>query len=337
MNIINLNNFNEWYLRFCEGKLSEAEDALFVQFLEEHPELMDEELEKGEKLVAPTMAFENKEHLKKEASPIEHMAMFDYLAIKQTETGLTDGEQQHLRQYIAQNPSLGFDVELYAKSKLVADQGIVYGKKAALKRHSLAQTFVFKALRYTSAAAVIAVLIYVGWPSAKQTTDNMAVVAQTDKPTPEKTQEDKPVQHKSDSIASPKARTPKAKPVQKNDIPTLEPNERLLAALPQKNAVDAIEQPRVNAYEEGLNTMMPQYLDNQIEISKLMALTSVEESGNLAQQRANLPVTVIENGVKVFNFLGKGRVKVDKFYDANGNLVAYKVKGDNVEWSRKVK
>jgi hypothetical protein len=165
----------------------------------------------------------------------------------------------------------------------------------------------------------------------------MATIAQIEKPLPEKTQENQPVQHKGDSISSPKARSPKAKPVQQNDIPAFEPSERLLAALPPKNAADAIDQPRVNAYEEGLNTMMPQYLDNQIEISKLMAITLATETGNGIQQRNYLPVTVIENGVKVFNFLGKGRVKVDKYYDTNGNLVAYKVKGDNVEWSRRVK
>jgi hypothetical protein len=30
-------------------------------------------------------------------------------------------------------------------------------------------------------------------------------------------------------------------------------------------------------------------------------------------------------------------MSVDKYFDGDGNLVAYKVKGESVEWSRKVK
>jgi hypothetical protein len=83
MSDINLNNYPQWQQRYFNGELTHDEELLFEQFLLEHPEFMDDELENGEKFVAPTVAYQGKEQLKKEQSPISGIAMFDYLAIKE--------------------------------------------------------------------------------------------------------------------------------------------------------------------------------------------------------------------------------------------------------------
>jgi hypothetical protein len=340
MSDINLNNYPQWQQRYFNGELTPDEEVLFEQFLLEHPKLMDDELENGEKFVAPTVAYQGKEQLKKEPSPISGMAMFDYLAIKEYETGLDGAENQQLRAYIDRNPLLAHDVDVYGKAKLQPDSGIVFAQKASLKRQSLAGLFLVRTLKYSSVAAAVAALFYFGWPASNvvSTGEQIAVVQVEPKDDAAQTKDDpatKPEKPKVDSISTPKIRQSKKLPTPVTEIPALEPGERLLASMPSKSAIDAIHQPYVNAYEEGLNTMMPQYLDNQIEINKLLALWAPDPMAEM--QKAYLPVKMVEGGVRFFNVLGLRKMSVDKYFDGDGNLVAYKVKGESVEWSRKVK
>jgi hypothetical protein len=110
------------------------------------------------------------------------------------------------------------------------------------------------------------------------------------------------------------------------------PEEPMLAAL-QPKGVDGFYVREINAFETALGSIIPLYLESQANTRELYALYNTEPDDN-AQKRIPL---LVEGGVKLMNIFGGERVKLNRFYDANGNLVAYELKSGLLELERKVK
>ncbi|MFT3737136.1 MAG: hypothetical protein QM786_00080 [Breznakibacter sp.] len=354
MKDIDLNNFPEWHEKFLCGMLTPVEEEQFLFFLETHSELMDTSWLEMPVIQAPQVSFGNKSLLKKEISPVPDIPVFDYLAIKRTEEGLTPAESKRLDAMVGENPQLAREIDLYAQVRLVADANAVFVNKTSLKRVLFWQSTLGKTMKYSAAAAVIAGAVWFTWPSdttfRRNFASTTALSTDTVKNTITKPAEGtKPVLESADEANDSTAmRSKELLPVKmppstgkpsKAEIvdPYLEPAERHLAMLNSKSTEGSLDPTSLNGYEKGLEMMMPLYLDNQIEISKLMALLEEENYTQEEPMREGLAVRAVEGGIKALNAIGFRGLKINKYYDADGNFVAYQIKGDGVELSRKIK
>jgi hypothetical protein len=335
---INSSNFNQWQQKFLDGQLTPGQEEMLMQYLEANPNLIDlnDDAIAAPRLVPDEIVFDNKSLLKKNDSNFDGMNDFDFLAVKKLEENLTHTEESKLNDLIEYQPQLNHDLNLYNHTKLKADSAIVFANKSSLKRIDIGILSFSKILRYSSAAAVVASALWIWWPQQNNQVpvSNLSIAAiQSVEPADttgiihEKVKiiDSIEVEKKLPTIKQPNPEMPKI------IEPYIEPQEPLIVALPSKNALNTISQTYINGYEEGINVMMPQYLDNKIEMTRLYAMEPP------LQHHDNLSVKVLERGVKIFNILGINKVKLNKYYDEEGNIVAYKLKGDGLQWHQKVK
>ena len=166
---INLNNYEAWFLDYHEGNLSPDLVKELMKFIAKHPELK-EEFESFEPVILQAgdkIKYDAKEALKKQGSNISH-SNFDEYAIEYVEGTLPAASQKKLEEFIAQNPTYKKELELYAKTKLVADATIVFDDKLSLKKGARRPAAIY----YWSAAASVAVIVVAYFMLNKSGTPN---------------------------------------------------------------------------------------------------------------------------------------------------------------------
>jgi hypothetical protein len=129
---INKNNYEAFFLDYHEGNFSPQQVADLLLFIEQNPELR-EEFESFENITledSSDFTFENKSGLKKEIT-LENK---DEYFIRSIENTLSPGEKILVTDFIKQHPHYSNDLELFQKTKLVADASIVFENKEALKK-----------------------------------------------------------------------------------------------------------------------------------------------------------------------------------------------------------
>lgn len=336
---ISRENFREWQHALLNGQLSAEQEELLMQYLEENIDLveMDDE-DSMPHLVPETLTFTHKESLMRHPQNIEGLSDFDYLAIKQMEEGLSAAEQHQLSQIIENKPKLQRDLNLYHQTKLQVLHNIVLTNKQQLKHHIIPVATITTVLRYSAAAAMIAGAMWLLWPTDNNLKPSANIAMQSIETTNDSTIHSINKHQNTDSIEVEQHKNvPTPKQHESNDHgitdPFIEPAEQMLALMTPKNSIGTIENEELNAYEIGLNVMMPQYLDNQMEIARQFAYSEP----TLTPRCDNLAVRIIEGSVRVFNLFGNNEVKLDKYYDEDGNIVAYKLKGESIQWNQKVK
>lgn len=344
MSGIDLYCFHEWHQRFLDGLLNEADERAFVLFVERHPHLLDESLLDGSMLEPPIVTFTGKGSLKKEKSEIEGLSSFEYLAVKSIEEGLDGQEAEQLKGLIKERPALENELYLLSKAQLKADTSVLFADKQVLKRVLFWQGALGRVLKLTaSAAAIVGILLLVkpvflfkpdvskvGMANHNKSAMKSMPMAMADK---------RVVGRESNVVAV------LAEPA----IPDEKHGEELirqvadsriceLEPLVSKTSVVLLPQPALNAYEIGLNVMMPQFLDNLVDQGEW--LTVLQEGEKVAPEqplRENFSVRMVEEGVKLVNVIGGDRLRFSKAYDNEGNIVAYQIKTDGIEWSRQIK
>ncbi|MCB0738727.1 MAG: hypothetical protein KDC92_14530, partial [Bacteroidetes bacterium] len=137
---LTLHNYEAWFLDYLEGNLSESQLAKFYAFLEQHPELKEEldiDLEEVT-LQAESVEFIPKTDLHKELElgTITHKNI-DFFLIAELEGELTQKQEKELTTFLAANKQYQKDQALYAKTKLSANETIVYPFKRELKKSTV--------------------------------------------------------------------------------------------------------------------------------------------------------------------------------------------------------
>ena len=165
MERISIFNYEAFYLDFLEGTLSEEETALFLAFLEEHPELQleDENLFaiEEDQAVLDASFKENLKQLNFETTAITLNNVEQFL-IAQTEGLLSSTKRAELNVFLSKDPSLLHAQRLYANTKLNPDLSIVFEEKASLKQ---ARRITLWPILSMAAAASVAVFFFLGNPS----------------------------------------------------------------------------------------------------------------------------------------------------------------------------
>ncbi len=129
---INKNNYEAWFLDYYEGALTPQQVADLLLFVEQHPEFK-KEFESFENFSLEdysVIEFENKSSLKKEIT-IENKEEY---FIRSVEGMLNATEKGLLDTFIEQHPQYLTELELFKKTKLVADTSVTFDNKELLKR-----------------------------------------------------------------------------------------------------------------------------------------------------------------------------------------------------------
>ncbi len=159
MERISLFNYEAFYLDFLEGNLSEEDTALFLQFLEQHPELkIDTDL--------PVLELENRhmDSAKKEAlkivdldvDPIQ-LANHETFLIAQLEGLLTPGKNAELEIYINEHNYAEVNRNWLRSTKLIPDPNLKFKNKEGLK---IKEFSIVPLIYFAAAIFCIALLVF---------------------------------------------------------------------------------------------------------------------------------------------------------------------------------
>jgi hypothetical protein len=153
--IINIENYESFYLDFLDGNLNENDTALLLAFLEENPSLKvdDSEFAYFSSEESAKLDDFSKSLLKFQGfDQIIDSQNIEYFLIASVEKQLSEEKARELQQFLIENPSFLVDLQLYGRTQLIADSSIVYPEKNKLKRGIVIPMYA----RFLAAAAGIA-------------------------------------------------------------------------------------------------------------------------------------------------------------------------------------
>jgi hypothetical protein len=160
--IINIENYEEFFIDYLDGNLTEAEIIELEKFLQENEDLR-EELEGLEKVsIHPEeQKFPLPENLKQIdlTLPVTE-ENYEFFMIADLEGDITSEQRNALDDYLSENPEKSKDQELYSGTQLKTEGNIFFPSKSKLKK-SVFLTYKREIFSYAAVAAGIALLFYV--------------------------------------------------------------------------------------------------------------------------------------------------------------------------------
>ena len=350
--MISKDNYEIWMMDYLDGNLSDSDQELLLQFLEENPHLKEELNGLDNTILSPiNETFNDKTGLLKSQADEYQIEYSEYIAIKEVEEGLDKDELKWKKDYLNENSEHSKLFLLYTKTLLKADQTIRYQFKGSLKRVKLIPALKVSSIKRISAAAAIALLLSVGTlPFLKKSADNIQTVAVNDTPsliTMPKIKKGKVDNSKNNveekSIAAKKVHAEKVKTSSKiiqkeksNNSSNIDRREEINLTPLQNMGIEPIKSHRLNAYEVGLNNMMPIIIANNLE-KKEKEYLAMKSHVNEESQRLSRSARAIVSGVKVINFLAGNETTMKKVVNEDGQLVAYQVESDNISIRQRIK
>ncbi|HCE59135.1 MAG TPA: hypothetical protein DER09_15205 [Prolixibacteraceae bacterium] len=224
---INRNNYESFFIDYLEGNLDEKLVDDFIEFLTQNPDLKEELAMFSPVAIEPAnLEFNKKELLYKEKFDLENE--FTDAAIATLEGDLNDDEKVAFETYIATHPEKKHDLNLFEKTRLIADQSVVYQKKNELYKTTPLKAVLLWSGR-VAAVLVLALLAYffVGKNEKAPVENNTVAVLEDSKPKKELPVEIKKIQENNTSQQ-------KTKPV-KTSQKTLEKGAKKPKSEPKQN------------------------------------------------------------------------------------------------------
>jgi hypothetical protein len=152
---ITRNNYEEFFLDYLEGNLDESLYDQFIEFLQGNPELKEELKSLTTYSTEPEeIVFSGKDKLYK--SKYDSQKEFDFTAVAAIEGDLDPAEEIQFRDYLAKNPAKEKEFDTIKKTKLVADETIVFAKKPSIHKTTGVRRFLY----YTSRIAAVLILVF---------------------------------------------------------------------------------------------------------------------------------------------------------------------------------
>ncbi len=152
-------NYEAFFLDYHEGNLSAEQIKALEAFLVINPDLK-KELDDFEMITIEqdqTPVFEGKDILKK--TPEHTISDYDAELIAALEGDLSETQEKKFLESLDKNPNKQKDFELYKKTKINADEQIVFPGKSSLKKFIIQPAFYSKLTNFAVAAATVALLI----------------------------------------------------------------------------------------------------------------------------------------------------------------------------------
>jgi hypothetical protein len=155
---ITRDNYEIYFLDYLEGNLDETLVDDFIDFLRENPDLKAElEMAGTVKVEVENIFFGNKEKLYKEKFDLE--TEFNRAAVARLEGDLQKSEIAEFEKYLARHPEKQKEAALFEKTRLKADESIVFQKKRKLYHYSAGRTILLWSTRI-AAVLVLAFMVY---------------------------------------------------------------------------------------------------------------------------------------------------------------------------------
>lgn len=214
---IKRNNYEEYFMDYLDENLSQSDKQTFMLFLEQNPDLKEElEMVRQGALVPDEVVFKGKQELKRK-NILTSGHHFDELCITSIEGDLTKTEQSKFDAYLHQNIEKQEEFFVFTKTKLKADETIVFQEKERLKKKE-SKRFKRRTISILSAAASIVILVglYFLIPKKNNYTNHNNVSQQTI------------VKHNTEKTKTNKPATTKQIDQELEDIESLEPIEKEL-------------------------------------------------------------------------------------------------------------
>ncbi len=156
---INRDNYEAYFIDYLEGNLNENLTDDFLEFLQKNPELKEElALVQSVSLEPEKINFTKKELLIKEKYDVEEV--FDEMAVALLEDDISTEEKVEFERYLSAHPEKQQQVGLFAKTKFIPDESIVFSKKNQLYQRTLGLKVYLWSAR---AAAVLLLALAVYW------------------------------------------------------------------------------------------------------------------------------------------------------------------------------
>ena len=139
---ITRDNYEIYMIDFFDNNLSKEQAAEMKRFLEANPDIKEEaEGITNTSVEDEPVQFPHKNKLKAIAQEDDFdMAHIDYLCVADLEGDISDKEKSELTKITAQDENLLDDLVLYGKTRLQADENIVFSNKEQLKEISKTET-----------------------------------------------------------------------------------------------------------------------------------------------------------------------------------------------------
>ena len=266
---ISINNYEIWIIDYLDGNLDNEKEKLFLHFMDKNPDLKKEfDLMRSITLNPEKVNFDKKHLLFKSTNPAFDMPESDYLMIKELEEGLSAEEHKRLSELKETYPTLNEDAETYKSTKLQPGKIVYLHKNALLKTNRILRIMIS-----VGSVAAAALLFFMLIPrSDNLRVDEPVIVSSSSEPVIENTitvpqtadiDEEQPettafVKDGNQYIAQ---------SVENDEIEETTGGEtfvrqELIASISISHIEPLPQHREINVYEMGLNTMIPQYIDN---------------------------------------------------------------------------
>ncbi len=348
--MISKENYEIWMIDYLDGNLTEENKKLFLQFLDLHPNLKDELEDMDKAILTPdeSLILDKTDLFKTEGDEMD-IPYPEFVAIKEMEEGLNEAEIHWKNIYIQQNKGNEDIFNAYKKTILKTIKTIHFPNKGNLKRVTVAPIFSINTLKRISIAASIAIILSFGsWSIFKQKNNPLRPVAfkqtQVDIEGPVKKDTKKPLEESMTENNANKKIIEERKKVdpEKLQIAKIEHKHNLLQEKDSMNLIaysaplNKIQTTKVNAYEVGLNVMMPILIENKLQ-SKEENETAVKEYISKESERLRRSAKAISGGMKVLGFLSGNNPTFNKVLNEEGEMVAFKMESKSISVSKKIK
>jgi len=365
---INRNNYEQYFMDYLDGNLSDQEIHMLEDFLLTNPDLRTE-LEGTERIVLSpdSNIYNQKEYLKKPdfTLPVNEFNFEDY-CIAGIEGDLNNLQLAELNKYIQDYPETRKLFQLYTRLHLTPDKSIVFPGKGDLKKTII---LVKREVIYTllSIAAAVAFILIVYFRNENISNNIPGVTANLPavniaKPVVDSqdisnenifVQKKIPVVHQASVIAFPSPKEKKQSPVNKageftqkkkdenknsDPLPSQKLNPSFEIKLPSV-ADNHISVPSIDPEKITYSTVKstinsPEYLSLSEYARKQL---TEKVLGNKAQENTRLTGWQIADvGISGINKLTGGEMKLEKKISQDGNLTAYSFNSKVLSFSRKI-
>ena len=155
---ITRDNYEEYFLDYLDGNLDENLVNDFIDFLRQNPDLKAElEMAGAVKVELENISFEGKGKLYKEKFDLE--PEFNRAAVALLEGDLQENEKTEFENYLSTHPEKQKEAAFFEKTKLKADESIVFRKKRSLYHYTGGKTILLWSTRI-AAVLVLAFMVY---------------------------------------------------------------------------------------------------------------------------------------------------------------------------------
>jgi anti-sigma factor RsiW len=137
-NTINRSNYEEYFLMYVDNELSAPERILAEAFVQQNPDLAPElaALQQAV-LLPPPVDFTAKDSLYKTATAIDHSNYTEFFVLY-TDNELSAAQRKEVEAFVATNPALQAELDLFAQTHLQADAQITFDNKTGLYKNTAA-------------------------------------------------------------------------------------------------------------------------------------------------------------------------------------------------------